>query len=93
MLQNRHGRWMLDERPLEDGDLVEVRKLHLPPAAPDGKGVDIDEWYPAVVFDGGRSIELEDATDASWSRSAQPRSADVHAIARSGAELRRRGPT
>jgi hypothetical protein len=92
MLEHRDGHWLLEGRPLEDGDLVEVRRLHVPASDPDCVGIDIDDWHPAIVFDDGRAVQLEDATDASWSRAAHPQSTDLETIAHSNALIRRREP-
>jgi hypothetical protein len=89
VLERRHGRWFLDGRALEDGDLVEVRRLHVPTRDPNCEGLQIEEWYPGIVFDDAQAIELEDPTDAGWSRTGRRQSVDLDVVARSTAEIRR----
>ena len=93
MLARTGGQWVLEGRPLEDGDLVELRGVHVAPREAEGATQDVEEWFPAVVFDEGRAVELEDPTDAAWSRAAQPRSIELESIARAKGEIRRRDPT
>jgi hypothetical protein len=93
MLQRRQGRWFLDDRPLENGDLVEVRGLTSPQQDPGHESVDMESWYPAIVFDDGSAVELEDATDPGWSRSARRHAIDLDTLARSTASIRRREAT
>lgn len=80
------GGWNLEDRPLHDGDLVEIRNARV------GK-LELRDWHPAVVFRDGRALELEDASDAApGTRSAQRASADIDDLVSSGAQIRRREP-
>ncbi len=80
----RSGQWCLGGRPLEAGELVEVRRTRI------GDEWIGDEWAPAVVGRHGGSLRLQDPVHpAADEHGAKVRAAGFRTLALDSAEIRR----
>jgi hypothetical protein len=83
-LMKRNGVWYLDGKPVEPGDLVEVRRAKV------GEEIVGEDWVPAVVGAEGTAVELEDPTDfVPGSRAGALRAAGLRTLQLDQAEIRR----
>jgi hypothetical protein len=83
-LVRRDGVWYLEGRPIEPGDLVEVRRARV------GEEIVGEDWIPAVVGADGNAVELEDPTDfVPGSRASALRAAGLRTLQLDQAEIRR----